>query len=70
MLDQDMIVQIGEYMKKLDKPVVFRMNQEPNEKKSELVEMLEEIASTSTKLHLDMGNYSYRSGVTFEVIPE
>ena len=70
MLDQDMIIQIGEYMKKLDKPVVFRMNQEPNEKKSELVEMLEEIASTSSKLRLDMGNYSYRSGVTFEVIPE
>jgi NADH-dependent peroxiredoxin subunit F len=70
MLDQEMIVQISEYMKKLEKPVVLRMNQEPNEKREELLEMLQEITSTSEKLKLDVGNYPYRSGVTFEVVQE
>ena len=70
MLEQELISQIAEYMNRLQKNVVLRTNNESHEKKEELLEMLREIASTSEKLTLDVGNYNYRSGITFEVLNE
>jgi len=34
MLEPEMIQQISEYMKRLEKPITIRMNNEPHEKKS------------------------------------
>ena len=70
MLEQELISQIAEYMKRLQKNVILRTNNESHEKKEELLEMLREISSTSEKLTLDVGNYNYRSGITFEVLNE
>lgn len=70
MLEPELVQQIAEYMKRLERPITIRMNQEPHEKKAELKEMLEEICSTSDKLKLELGNFSYRSGVTFEVLAD
>ena len=70
MLEPELINQIAEYMKRLEKPITIRMGNQPHEKKSELTEMLQEICSTSEKLTLDIGDYDYRSGVTFEILAE
>ena len=70
MLEPEMIQQISEYMKRLEKPITIRMNNEPHEKKAELREMLEEICSTSDKLTFEIGDFPYRSGVTFEVLAD
>ncbi len=70
MLDQELISQIAEYMTRLQKNVILRTSNESHEKKDELVEMLREIAGTSERLTLDIGDYKYRSGITFEVLSE
>jgi NADH-dependent peroxiredoxin subunit F len=70
MLDQELISQIAEYMTRLQKNVVLRTSSESHEKKDELVEMLREIAGTSERLTLEIGDYKYRSGITFEVLSE
>jgi alkyl hydroperoxide reductase subunit AhpF len=44
MLEQELISQIAEYMKRLQKNVILRTNNESHEKKEELLEMLKEIS--------------------------
>lgn len=67
MLDQEMIAQVGEYMKRLQKKVVIRMNKMENEKREELLEMLSEIAGTSDNLELSIQDAPLRSGVSFDL---
>ena len=70
MLDQELLAQISEYMKILKVPITIRLNQMKHEKREELLNMLEQIKNTSELIKIEIGDYQYRSGVSFEIISE
>ena len=52
MLDMEIIEQLKTHMIKLDREVVIVINKNEHEKKSELVSMLEDVASTSALIKI------------------
>ena len=70
MIDGAMIEQLREYMKRLEKPVGIRLCDKPHDKKDELREMLEAVASTSDKISMSVENLPLRSGVSFDITSE
>ncbi|MCB1160339.1 MAG: alkyl hydroperoxide reductase subunit F, partial [Leptospiraceae bacterium] len=70
MLDKELLDQIATYMEKLDAEVTLRVCNKTHEKKSDLLEMLRGIVSTSDKLSLSEEDLPYRSGVSFDICKE
>lgn len=70
MLEKQILSQIAEYTSKMSKPVFIRVSRLEHSSKAELLEMLNDLASTSNLIRVVETNTSLRSGVSFDLCTE